>query len=149
NIPNAEIEKLLKEKSPKIFDGLSNQKKNDIINAVKGRLSIRISNTHIGPLPSPDSLTQYKDVDPTLPSSIVEMAQKEQNYSHTRDNKIIENEFKLKRRGQLFAFLISIFVAGGGLTAIMFDHEVSGSIFGGLGLTGLVALFLGGRKSNN
>lgn len=75
------------------------------------------------------------------------MAKQEQDYSHGRDNKIIEYEFQLKRRGQLFAFLISIFVTGGGLSAILLGHEISGSIFGGLGLTGLVALFLGNLRT--
>jgi hypothetical protein len=43
--------------------------------------------------------------------------------------------------------LISIFVTGGGLAAILLGHEISGSIFGGLGLTGLVALFLRNIKA--
>lgn len=146
-IPDSEIEKLLKKQSPKIFEGLAGPKRNEIIQAFRGSLSITVRNTHIGPLPSPDSLEKYKNVDPSLPATIVGMAKQEQDYSHGRDNKIIEYEFQLKRRGQLFAFLISIFVTGGGLSAILLGHEISGSIFGGLGLTGLVALFLGNLRT--
>jgi hypothetical protein len=72
--PDTEIEKLIEKQSPKIFEGLSEQKRNEIIQAFKGSLSITVKNTHIGPLPSPDSLDKYKNIDPTLPATIVGMA---------------------------------------------------------------------------
>jgi hypothetical protein len=62
--------------------------------------------------------------------------------------KIIDKSFEAKRRGQTFALAISLVVTLGGLSAILLDHDLYGTIFGGFGLVSLVAQFLGNRKEN-
>ena len=148
NFSNNDLEKALIKQNPKIFEGFSNVKKADVIRALRIQLAtVSITQStqsiHMGPMPSPESLEKYKQVDPGFPALISGMATKEQDYLHTRDSKIIDREFGLKKRGQAFAFIITIFITSGGLAAILLGHDIAGTVFGGTGLLGLVALFLG------
>jgi uncharacterized membrane protein len=53
---------------------------------------------------------------------------------------------QLEKRGQLFGFLIGIVVMGVVGTAALNDKEVTASILGIGGLTGLVSVFVLGRQ---
>ena len=74
------------------------------------------------------------------------MAVDEQKYTHLRDDKIIENSFRAKTRGQYFVLIIAIIAITGGITCILFGYEISGSAVSAVGLTGLVSEFLGRSK---
>jgi uncharacterized membrane protein len=140
-----DIERWLQKTQPSVLAGMSATQKDKLLKAAT-LAAVYVKQTQIesfsGPFPKPDHLQQYKDIDPDLPRQIADMATREQTHAHNRDNTIISEEFNLKRRGQLFAFIITIFISGGGLAAILMGHEVSGTVFGGLGLAGLVGLFL-------
>lgn len=142
----AELEKRLLQSKPDLFNGISGTKKHAILSAIQKGLQIKVTNTHVeafsGPFPHPGTLEGYKNIDPSLPDKIIKMAIDEQTHSHQRDNKIIALEFGCKKRAQWFAFLISIIVTGCGLAAILTGHDIAGTVFGGLGLSTLVGLFL-------
>lgn len=74
------------------------------------------------------------------------MAIDEQKYSHSRDNKLIEESFRVKRRGQDFALTIALVAIIGGIFCILNGFQIAGSIVSGVGLSGLVSEFLGRRR---
>src|SRR5579864_1294595 len=54
-----------------------------------------------GPLPPPEDLIKYNEVFPDCGKAIVEMAQKEQSHRHNTDNRRLDSDITLAKRGQL------------------------------------------------
>lgn len=151
NIPNIissskELEEQLLEKNPQIFDGLSDNKKEEIINSLKEILYVEVKQeiTKIkrSPVPFPEDLKGYYEIDKKYADIILKMSQDDQKYSHSRDNKIIEGYYKMEKRGQIFALIVSIVAIAGGVICISLGYQVAGTIVGGFGLLGIVSKFL-------
>jgi uncharacterized membrane protein len=106
-----------------------------------------------GPIPPPNVLSLYKDVDASFAERIFAMAEKQMQHRHSLEIQSFETEVEqiklnagLYRRGQLFAFIIGIFTIGiGGIASIM-GAPVSGGIIGTGGVIGLVSVFLFSNK---
>ena len=100
--------------------------------------SIEIRKTHSGPIPDPETLKQYKQIDKNAPDIIFGMAQKEQSFRH------MSTYF-----GQFSALLIGI--GGLGVTAYLGVNNqpwLAGIIgFGSLG--SLVGVFLHKNREGN
>ncbi len=45
-------------------------------------IQITQAKVHIGPIPDPETLERYRDIDPSFPERIVRMAEKEQTFRH-------------------------------------------------------------------
>lgn len=102
--------------------------------------------TFSGPIPAPEVLAHYENINIGLANRIVKMAEKEQNHRHT----LVETEQSLRfseaKRGQLYALLIgSLALACGTYTALS-GAEIAGTIIGGGGVIGLVSVFILGRS---
>ena len=152
-----ELEVQLTEKNPKVFEGVSNTKKNRILKALRQnieRFEVMESVTHTqsslysGPIPHPEIMKEYIEINPDFADRIFTWTEDEQKYSQNRDNKIIEKSFDAKKRGQNYALIIALTAIVGGIICILFDHEIAGGIVSGVGLTGLVAEFLDRPKLN-
>ncbi len=150
-----EIEEFLLDQNPHLFNGISNTKRKQILNSLK---DLAVQNVDIyeaqiherffqGPIPSPDTLQGYADIDPDIAIEILQMAVREQKYNQDRDNKIIDKSFELKKRGQTFALLIALTAIVGGVACILYGQPVAGSIVSGVGLAGLVSQFLRGSEA--
>jgi uncharacterized membrane protein len=150
NFSNLDLEQAIKRANPRALDGLNPKKKAELLTAFKNSLGVQVTasmqSLRIAPMPTPEDLEKYKLVDPKFSTLIGDMAEKEQNFGHLRDAEIRKREFWLKTSGQIFAFIITMSSLGGGLYVIMNGHEVAGTIFSGLGLTGLVSLFLRAKQ---
>lgn len=152
-----ELEDQLIERHPNLFDGISSTKKDKILNSMKNLIKVEVrqevtqSSSFSGPVPPPDLLKEYINVNPEFAQLIINMSTDEQKYSHQRDNKLIDKSFESKKRGQDYALVITLAAIIGGVICILFDHEISGGIISGVGLTGLVKQFLGkpGQKGAN
>lgn len=94
-------------------------------------------------MPSPDVLKQYHDIDPGITRTITEMAVSEMAHSHQRDTLLVKESVRLKKRGKVCAVVIAMTAIISGTVCILCGHNVSGLILGGVGLSGLVAQFLG------
>jgi len=105
--------------------------------------------SYSGPVPHPDILKEYTQINPDFAQTIIQMSIDEQFYAHSRDKMIIEKSFESKKRGQNFALVIAVVAIVGGITCILFDHEIAGGVVSGVGLTGLVAEFLGKLKKDS
>ena len=145
-----ELEEILLNIDPEIFEEISERKKEELVNSIKRLIDIEItessSRSFSGPLPPPGILEQYIRIAPDFADSIVKMAVDEQEYSHTRDNKLIEESFRVKQRGQNFALIIALVAIIGGVICILNGYQVAGSIVSGVGLSGLVSEFLGRKR---
>lgn len=150
-----DLENQLLEKTPRLFDGVSNTKKGKILNSLKDLILVEVrqeitqSMSFSGPIPPPNILKEYIDINPEFAQLIIQMSIDEQKYAHSRDNKIIDKSFESKTRGQNYALVIAIIAIIGGITCILFGFEISGSIVSGVGLTGLVSEFLGKSKKSD
>lgn len=94
-----------------------------------------------GPLPHPEILRQYEEIQPGFAKEIMQMAVNEQEHRHKMDNMIIESEtslnsgqleiirasIKLKTRLQLFGFFSTILLVLVGTLCIFLDKN-AGSI---------------------
>jgi len=137
----AKVEKRLTEIDPKIFEGIPKLKKQQIIRS----LVVTMHKTHIGPLPDPETLTEYSAIIPNGAERIMQMAEKQLDHRMKMENKVVGGQMSQSNIGQVLAFLIGIAALSASTYCIVTGHEWSGSILGIGGLTGLVTAFIKGR----
>lgn len=106
-----------------------------------------------GPIPPPQILKGYGDVDPTFPQRILKMAEDEQSHRHDMERQTLDvqkDDLKRDRMearlGQVFALIIGLAAIIGGAVASIMGAQWTGSIIGGGGVIGLVAVFIKGRQ---
>lgn len=94
-----------------------------------------------GPLPSPEQLIKYNEI-PGVVETIVDMAVKEQNHRHIKDDKKIDAMVKLnetqevyikasidmKKRQQIFGFIVTIIFIGIGIACLVLDKNITGLV---------------------
>lgn len=136
-----EIVNKLTQVDPKLFEGISKEKKNRIIHS----LAV-IQKTHIGPLPDPETFSQYAQLIPNGADRIMIMAERQSEHRMQMEKKVIGGQLLQSNIGQFLAFLIGLAAIGGGVYCVTTGHEIGGSILGVGGLTGLVTAFIQGRK---
>ncbi len=141
----AKIERKLSEIDPTIFSGIPKQKRQQILKS----LAITISKTHIGPLPDPDTLSEYSQIIPNGAERIMQMAEKQLDHRIYLEKKVVRGQLTQSNIGQFLAFFIGLAALGSGTYAIVNGYEWSGSVLGLAGLTGLVTAFIKGRDYQN
>lgn len=109
-------------------------------------LSITKTNHFSGPLPPPDLLKHYDEIQNGFAERIIKMA--EQDAEHTRDmqRRILEAKKSEVSLGQIFGFLIGIIALICGTVAAIYDHPIVGALIGSGGVIGLVSVFIYGRS---
>lgn len=138
----SKIEKKLVEVDPKIFEGITKQKKQQIIKS----LVVTMHKTHIGPLPDAQTLSEYSVLIPDGANRIMLMAEKQLEHRMRMENKVVGGQMIQSNIGQFLAFFIGIAALGAATYCIVQGHEWAGSILGVGGLTGLVTAFIRGRS---
>lgn len=84
-----ELEIQLLEKNPQIFDRVSNTKKTKILQSLQDLISIEVrqeitqSMSYSGPVPHPNILKEYTQINPDFAQTIIQMSIDEQTYAHT------------------------------------------------------------------
>jgi uncharacterized membrane protein len=116
--------------------------------------------SHSGPLPSPDVLKGYAEIDDDLVPRIVAMAEKEQAQQHSLQDRALTARVsdaaamrRIETRGQLFALVIGVVaIIIGGVVSIYASHagqwggQLTGGLIGGGGIVSLVSAFIMGRS---
>jgi uncharacterized membrane protein len=101
--------------NPRAFNGVSNNKKRELLKTFSQITHLEVSRSFSGPLPAPELLRQYNDIDPTITKTITDMAVREMEHTHTRDQFLLDQSIQLKKRGQIFGFSIAMTaIVGGG-----------------------------------
>jgi uncharacterized membrane protein len=103
--------------------------------------------THVGPLPDPETLSEYSAIIPNGAERIMQMAEKQLDHRMKMENKVVRGQMLQSNIGQILAFLIGIAALSASTYCIVNGYEWSGSILGIGGLTGLVTAFIKGRSS--
>lgn len=109
-----------------------------------------------GPIPAPEVLARYGEIDSGLPSRIIDMAVVQAEHRQRLESSVIENDIFLSRRGQTFGFylgLAGILVSGIVCSISSFigstSGNVSGGVIGGTSLVALVTVFVQGSKNRS
>ncbi|PWV53409.1 DUF2335 domain-containing protein [Chitinophaga sp. S165] len=100
----------------------------------------------MGPLPPPEQLAKYNEIIPNGAERIMRIAENEQQHSNTTEAKMLNATIWTTRLGQIFGLVIGLTVITLGSICIMIGHDLSGTAMSGLGVTGLVSIFVIGRK---
>ena len=145
------IEQQLIKASPNLFKGIPDLKKVEILRLFSMSLSVeqiieRKITAHHGPLPQWEDLEKYGQIIPNGADRIMSMAEKQQEHRMTLETKAISEQLSQSKLGQIFGLIIGLTAIIGGVFCIMQGHEWSGAFLGGGGLTGLVSVFVIGRK---
>lgn len=107
-----------------------------------------------GPLPPPDVLAHYNQVEPGLALRIVQLAENEARHRHQCEQDALQTDIKIAhaqtretRLGQIFAFVIAMTAIIGGMLTAINGAEWAGTFIGVGGLAGLVGAFIQGRNN--
>ncbi len=102
-----------------------------------------------GPIPPPNILSAYDQVEPGLANRIVTMAEGEAIHRRGIENKIINAQILETTLGQILGFGIGTITIGGGVLASIYGSALLGASICTVGVVGLVSVFIYGRKENN
>lgn len=91
---------------------------------------------HSGPLPSPETLAEYKKIDEELFRTIVSMANNQSNHRIEIEKQVISSDIKSEKRGQWFAFILFLILIVGSFYLIYLGKY--------LGVAGVVSAIVGG-----
>jgi uncharacterized membrane protein len=113
------------------------------------QIALHKSESYSGPLPHPDILKRYNDLDPSFSKTIFSHFKEEQEHRHRIDNKAIDGAISSDKRAQYMAFIICLVVLGISFYSVYSGKEVAGIIGLVMSLGGLIAAFLKGNSNNN
>jgi len=98
--------------------------------------------TKSGPYPDPEDYEKYLRIDPELAQQMKDMVRLEQEHIHEINHKNVDNEYKLRKRGQVFALVIFILSIALAALALYFSQPWVAGLFSALGIGGIISQFL-------
>ncbi|MFT8465282.1 MAG: DUF2335 domain-containing protein [Liquorilactobacillus satsumensis] len=102
-----------------------------------------------GPIPHPDILKKYDDIDPGAAKLIIDNGVEESKHRRKMEIDAMEYSQKDVKRRDWMGFVLGILGILIGAFLIWLGHTVTGSIFSGVSLVMLVGLFLGKSENDN
>jgi uncharacterized membrane protein len=107
-----------------------------------------------GPIPPPEILRGYEEASAGAANRIITMAEDQGRHRREMEKlalemhrEAIKAQFTEARFGQCFAFTVSAISLVLGAVVVIEGHTVPGSLFGLMGLGGIVSSFIRGRSS--
>jgi len=98
-----------------------------------------------GPLPPPDLLEHYQQIQPDLVERIVALTERESQHRHRIESKLIEREAAEAWRGQVFGLTLALVAFAVATFALYKGYPTPAGIIGGTTVVGLVGVFVIGR----
>lgn len=117
-----EVEKYLRSINPRIFEGVNKKKKEELLKSFS--FTLIQSKSHSGPLPAPDTLSEYNELIPNGAERIMKMAENQQSHRHELEKKIIPNQVQQSKMGQWFGFILGLVGLGCGTFFGLFRSDV-------------------------
>jgi uncharacterized membrane protein len=97
------------------------------------------------PYPTPEELEQYERIHPGFTERTLNLTERETTHRHDIERKQVEGPLRIAARGQLFAFVILLVLAGGGVAGTLTGHSVEGLAAIGTAAAGIVGAFVAPR----
>lgn len=89
---------------------------------------VQVERFYTGPIPEPQALAAYENINPGLATRIVTMAEKEQGHRHKIENRRNWAQILTTLLGQVFGFIISTLAIGLGGFLLYYDKPVGGFV---------------------
>lgn len=126
-----------------ILDAVPESKKEE----VKEALMIIRGEMYSGPIPPPEALARYEEIQPGAADRILKMAEKQQEHRMALETKAIGGQVDQSKRGQIFGF-IAIFLCIGAAVffAVVCNMTKFAATFLTVTMVILVGLFLTGKN---
>lgn len=102
-----------------------------------------------GPLPHPDILKGYGNIDSSFPDRILKLAEKDQEHSISMEEYAIKENFKANRRGTDAGLIVCVLAILIGAFLIYNDKSVAGLVTLLTPLAGLIVVFIKSNKKDN
>lgn len=133
---NPEVCKVIKELNP--------EQQSIIIKAIR-------SESFSGPIPHPELLIKYEQVQPGFAERIVEMAEKQLGHRIECEDKVVNGSVSESKRGQCFGLIVAVLFLCAATALGLTGHDWLGGVLGGGTLVALVTVFVNSkhRKDNN
>lgn len=110
-------------------------------------LRVRREEYFSGPLPPPEILSGYEQIEQGLASRIVSMAEREQSHTHAMDRRLLRNEYLSDHAGRIAAVVVAVLFLAGSVWLIDRGHAWPGLALGTIDLAALVSVFIYGKRS--
>ena len=123
----------------KILEGLPPNKKREI--------EVTIASHFQGPLPPPETLSQYNQVVHDGAERIFRGFETQMAHRIQLEDFAVKNQIRQSGRGQIFGFLIALFSLGLSTVLAFNGFEILASTIGGSTVLGLVTVFVIGKKT--
>ncbi|MCX6270506.1 MAG: DUF2335 domain-containing protein [Bacteroidetes bacterium] len=125
-------------------------------NPAKQEQIVNVKQVTIGPVPDPETLARYNQIDPAFTQTIFRMAEKEQE-ERLKNNAILvkteayvkRGETKSKVLGQIFAILSVVFLCCLCAYAFFLGFPIQASAIAGTVIISLAVVFVKGRKDTS
>lgn len=91
---------------------------------------------HAGPIPDPDTLERYKDIDEELFKTIVTMAKSQNDHRISIEKQVVSSNLSSQKRGQFFAFILFLITIIGSFSLIYLGKN--------WGMIGVISVFISG-----
>lgn len=105
------------------------------------------STSFSGPIPHPDILAKYAEIIPNGADRILTMAENQSRHRQCLEKWAIIGGTVLSHFGVVCACIIALVVSYYGYLLILRGYTITGTIFSGVGLVGLVVAFIYGTRS--
>lgn len=129
--------------SPEISEAikeLSQDKRIAVIRAIKGE-------SFSGPIPHPELLKKYDQIQSGFAERIVRMAEKQLDHRIECENKVVESSISESKRGQNYGLAVSLLFLIASVILGLLGHDWLAGTLGAGTLVSLVAIFITGRKA--
>lgn len=99
----------------------------------------------IGPLPHPDILRQYNELQPGFAERLLALTEQESDHRRAMERQALAENASEVRRGQYFGLTIGLCGLAAAVLAAYFNQPWVGGVLGGGTVVGLVSAFILGR----
>jgi uncharacterized membrane protein len=112
------------------------------------RAKIQEISAFSGPLPPPEILDRYNAIIPNGADRLLRLVELQSEHRRSCEATNLNSSISIAKRGQLFAFILSLFGLFSAIFCAYIRQPVPSSIIGGGTLLGLASLFIKGRRQN-
>lgn len=115
---------------------------------VKEALTVIRSEMYSGPIPSPEALARYEEIQSGAADRIIKMAEKQQDHRMALENIAVGGQVEQSKRGQIFGFVAIFMCIGVAIFfAVFFDMTTFAASFLSVTMVVLVSIFVTGKNA--